>query len=392
MNNNNKNRFSFKKSDNSSKIHGLLPYRRSPIEIESSEQYGYDNIEYNLAESSVPDLKMKDLNLDLQNLALSYGDHLGNPELRHYIAKDGKDLTPDQVLITSGASAALFIIASSLLKPGDHAVILHPNYVTNIETPRAIGCKLYYLKLSFEEKFRLDFEKLGAMIKPDTRLVSLTYPHNPTGTTINEADLNRVISLVESKGCYLLLDETYREMTFNTTMPIAATLSSNAISVSSCSKSFGLPGIRIGWLITQDETLMETFLAAKEQIFICNSVIDEEIAAHFMTKKEHIFPKIKEHIQTNFKTIKTWMEKNDYLEWVQPSGGCVCFPRIKSDIQVDLEKFYNLLIENHKTLVGPGYWFEMDRKFMRIGYGWPSKQELEGGLESITKAVQEAIT
>lgn len=369
---------------------GHLAYKRTPIEVESPEQFGYENIKYNLAESSVADVVLNELNIDVRDLVLCYSDHFGNPNLRLRIANESEGLKKEQVLITAGAAAALFIITTSLLKPGDHALVLHPNYVTNIETPRAIGCHVDYLRLSFEEQFRLDLEKLKQSIQPKTRLVSLTYPHNPTGTTLSDAELREVISLVESKGCYLLFDETYRDMTFGKPLPVAAALSPKAISVSSFSKSFGLPGIRIGWLTTRDNALMETFLAAKEQIFICNSVVDEEIADHFLAKKKQFLPKILAQIQTNFETMKAWIENNDELEWVQPSGGCICFPKIKSNIGVDIKQFYKLLNETYQTFVGPGHWFEMDRRHMRIGYGWPSKKELEGGLQCITKAIKEA--
>ena len=109
------------------------------------------------------------------------------------------------------------------------------------------------------------------MITPDTRYVSLTCPHNPTGTTLQESELYKLIELIESRKTILLLDETYRDMAFGKVLPSAASLSSRAISVSSLSKTYGLPGIRTGWLACRDKTLIEMFLAAKEQIMICNS-------------------------------------------------------------------------------------------------------------------------
>jgi aspartate/methionine/tyrosine aminotransferase len=370
---------------------GVLDYRRSAIEKESPEQFGYDRIKYNLSESSVTDLRLQDLSWDAPDLDISYGDHLGLPELRSHIAREAGGISPDQVLVTAGAAAALFIAATSLLKPGDHLVVLHPNYVTNVETPRAVGCRPDYLRLTFETGFRLDIDRLQALIRPETRLVSLTYPHNPTGTHISEADLRRVIALVEGAGCFLLLDETYREMASGQTLPTAASLSRLAISVSSCSKSFGLPGLRLGWLITQDASLFETFLAAKEQIFISNSVVDEKMAARFFTLKGRLFPKIQTHIDRNFQTMKAWIEANEFMEWVEPSAGCVCFPRIKESLPVHLDRFYALLLDKYKTFVGPGHWFEMDRRYMRIGYGWPTNEDLRAGLESITRAIGEAI-
>lgn len=370
------------------KKEGHLAYRRTPIEKESPEEYGYEKIKYNLSESSVPDMVLGNLNLDLNDLVLSYVDHLGNPQLRKYIA--GEDVNPDHVLITTGAAGALFIITTSLLKPSDHVVVLHPNYVANLESPRAIGCQVDYLRLSMEDQFKLDLDKLEQMIKPNTHLVSLTFPHNPTGTILNESELNEIISLIESKGIYLLLDETYGEMTTNP-LPIAASLNENAISVSSFSKAYGLPGIRLGWLINQNNHLMERFLAAKELIFICNSVVDEEIAAHFLARKREFLDKLKTHVSTNLEILNNWMQNNNYFEWVKPSGGVICFPQIKPSINIDIDKFYEVLKFKYKTFVAPGHWFEVDKRFMRIGYGYPSKQELEGGLKCITKAIEDCL-
>ncbi len=370
------------------KKEGHLSYRRTPIEKESPEEFGYERIKYNLAESSVPDFVLGNLDLDLTDLALSYTDHLGNPHLRQNIA--GEWVNPEHVLITTGAAGALFIIATSLLKSSDHVVILHPNYVANLESPRAIGCQMDYLRLTMEEQFQFDLNKLEQLIQPNTRLISLTYPQNPTGTMITESELSEIISMIESKGIYLLLDETYREMTPEP-LPIAGSLSENVISVSSFSKAYGLPGIRLGWLINQNKELMETFLAGKELIFICNSIVDEEIGAYFLARKREFLTGIQKHVNINLEILNNWIESNDYMEWVKPSGGVICFPRIKQDINIDLEKFYKVLKHTYKTFVAPGHWFEVDKRFMRIGYGYPNRQELEGGLQSITKAIQESI-
>jgi len=371
------------------KRNGHLAYRRTPIEKESPEEFGYERIQYNLAESSVPDFVLGTLKIDLSDLALSYTDHLGKPQLRRYIAED--EVNPEYVLITTGAAGALFIITTSLLKPSDHVVISHPNYVANLESPRAIGCQVDYLKLSMEDQFRFDISKLEELIQPNTRLISLTYPQNPTGTMITESELNEIISLVESKGIYLLFDETYREMTPDP-LPIVGSLSKHAISVSSFSKAYGLPGLRIGWLINQDNDLIEKFLAAKELIFICNSIVDEEIATQFLANKQEFLSQVHTHVNVNKEILTTWMNNSEYLEWVKPTAGVICFPRIKPNITIDIDKFYETLKMTYKTFVAPGHWFEVDKRFMRIGYGYPSSQELEGGLHCIVKAINDCVT
>lgn len=369
-----------------------MQYRRMPIEIESPEQMGYGNIAHNLSESSITDVPLRDLNLNLGDLVLAYGDHYGLPELREILAGDGNGLRADDVLLTVGAAAALFIVNTSLLQAGDHMIVAHPNYATNIETPRAIGCSVTTLPLRFEDRFRLDIDRLEASLTPQTRLISLTCPHNPTGQMLTEAELQRIIQIVERQRCYLLFDETYREMAYGSALPLAASLSARAISVSSLSKTYGLPGIRMGWLINRDPDLMERFLAAKEQIFISNSVVDEAIALHYLRDKAAHLQRIKAHIAARFHITKTWMESQTAFEWIEPQGGVVSFPRIRPELPVDINRFYFVLNETYKTFVGPGHWFEQDRHYMRLGFGWPGLDELRGGLANLSRAAAESIT
>lgn len=181
-----------------------MKYRRMPIEIESLEQFGYANIRCNLTESSVTDLRLEQLNLDLHNLTLAYTDHLGAPALRALLASEGDGLAPQDVIITVGAAAALFIVATALLDATSRLVVMRPNYATNIETPRAIGCTIDFLDLSFEDGYRFDIQRLAALVQPGTRLISLTTPHNPTGTVLTTTDLHAAIALAERHDCYVL--------------------------------------------------------------------------------------------------------------------------------------------------------------------------------------------
>jgi aspartate/methionine/tyrosine aminotransferase len=359
-----------------------------PIEIEAPEGYGYENIDCNLSESSFTDQRLGDLGISLHDLLLFYGDHKGRPELRELIAAESK-LNQHDVLITPGAAAALFMVATALLEKGDHAVIAKSNYATNIETPRAIGARASYINLHFENGYALDLAELENLITADTKLVSLTYPHNPTGVLINEETLKKIIALVESKNTWLLFDETYREMSFSTKLPVAASLSDRVVSVGSMSKSFGLPGIRIGWVICQHKKMMETLLAAKEQILITNSVIDEEIAYRYLLRKEELFSPVKAMIQQNFIRLKEFMQTQNLLEWIEPAGGCVCFPRIRKDIRLDTDRFHKILLDKYSTYVGRGHWFEEDGRYMRIGYSWDKTEKLVKGLSNILNAIEE---
>ena len=362
-----------------------------PIEIESPESLGYDSIECNLAESSVRDVLFKEIDINLNDLIIAYGDHIGKPELRELIAGNYKNISAGDVLLTVGAAGALFIIQTSFLKKEDHLIVIRPNYATNIETPRAIGCEISFIDLHFEENYSLDIEKIKSAIQPNTKLISITTPHNPTGIMLGEEKLVALCNLAEEKNCFLLVDETYRDICFQAPTPLAATLTENAISVSSVSKAYGIPGIRLGWIISQNKSLQNLFLAAKEQIHICNSIVDEEICYQYLIKKEKYFPAIQEEVKTNFSILKKWISSHKYVEWIEPSGGVVCFPRFRNNVEIDIEKFYKILLEDYKTYVGPGHWFEQSKRSFRLGFGWEKEAAFVKGLVNIDKMITNSM-
>jgi len=368
-------------------------YRRTAIEIESPEQLGYSTIANNLAESSFSDMRLADYHVeaDVGDILLPYGDHLGAERLRALIASVDDALSPDHVLVTAGAASALFIVATALLGAGDHTLVCAPNYATNLETPRAIGADVEAFELRFEEDWRLDLERLSSRIRPDTRLVSVTYPHNPTGSMLTQDELGALVALVESHpSARLLVDETYRELAYADALPMAATLSPRVVAVSSMSKTYGLPGLRVGWLTCRDERLMETLLAAKEQIFICGAVLEEELAARVLDRRHEVLSLVRAKTQRHLKIVCEWIDGNEYFEWVEPKAGVVGFPRLRPESDIDIDVFYRALLEKYGTYVGPGHWFDQDRRFFRLGFAWPTEVELERGLEGLDRAVADA--
>lgn len=368
----------------------IVWFKRMAIEQESPEEYGYGAIACNLGESSVPDRTIDTEGIEFGELLACYGHHRGRPDLRELIAAQYAGFSSDQILVTGGAAEALFVVAATVLKPGDHVVVEHPNYPSNYEVPRSLGCHVDVLSLEFDAQFELDVDKLRALVTPETKLISLTHPHNPTGAMISEDTLDAVIALAESSGSLLIFDETYREFAFHTKLPTAASLSPNAVSISTLSKTYGFPGLRIGWIAMQDASFLDQFLATKEQINICNSVVDEALAASVLERKDHWLSEAEAHVQANYEVLRNWMTIQTLLECVLPKGGAVCFPRIRADLNVDLAAFYRSLRERYKTFVGPGHWFEQEDRYFRIGYGWPTKQELKTGLENVTEAIEES--
>jgi aspartate/methionine/tyrosine aminotransferase len=368
-----------------------MQYVRMPIEIESPEEVGYDTIKYNLTESSVADLSLSDIGPLDASIKLAYTDHKGKPELRKLIAGQYSDTNDNEVLLTCGAAAALFIVNTSLLTANDHLIVVQPNYATNIEVPKAIGCKISYINLQIENDWKLNVDDIVNAITPATKLISITSPHNPTGMVLSEVELQNIIQLAKEKNIYLLVDETYRDICFDTPYPLAASLNNKVISISSVSKAYGLPGVRIGWVITKDKWLFEKLLAAKEMMYITNSILDEEACFTFLQRKDFWKEKINKQAVENLNILKTWLEKENRFEYVLPKGGVVCFPAIKKEIVTDLEYFYQQLFSIYGTMVGPGHWFNMPDRFMRIGFAWIDKETLATGLNNISKCLDDCV-
>ena len=365
-----------------------MRYARMPIEVESPEEYGYARIRWNLSESSVADQKLSDLGLTIPDLTLLYGEHRGRLRLRELIAAEGQGLSADDVLVTTGAAGALFIIATSLLSPQDHLVVIRPNYATNLETPKAIGCAVTHIDLDFEDGFRLDPQRIAAAITPKTRLVSVTCPHNPTGVMLSRDELNALVAITAKAGCRLLVDETYRDLSFDNPLPVAASLGEHVISVASLSKAYGVPGIRIGWLVSRDPDLQELFLAASEQISICGSAMDEWVAEQVLERRGQILPPRLAQMRARRDRVEAWIQGEPRLEWVRPSGGVVCFPRMVGTPPGGTEAFYRRLLDEQGAYVGPGHWFERPDTDVRLGYGWPTDAELDAGLAAISAALK----
>lgn len=362
-------------------------FKRMELEI-WFDKYQYA-IDYDIGESAVKTLSVRDVAVDLEKVLLRYGHHTGHPGLREVIAEQYPGLSADHIIVTTGASEANFVIVAALVKPGDHVIVEHPNYPSLYEVPRSLGCNVSLLSLKFEDRFKLDLDELKRMIGPQTKLVSLTHPNNPTGSMISEEDLRKVIELVESHDIFLLFDETYREMgSAANRLPPAASLSPNVISIASMSKCYGLPGIRTGWLATENSIILDSAVAIREQLSISNNSLSEEIARSVLLRKEEFLKEARARIEDNRQLVVDWISQQSDFEWIPPEVGVVCFPRIKMGVNVEPEKLYRLLAEKYRTFVVPGRCFEMDERHFRIGYG-AEPGEIEKGLSYLNKALSE---
>jgi aspartate/methionine/tyrosine aminotransferase len=381
------------------KPHFDMHYQRMAIEKEAPEEVG-TSIKYNLSESAISDQTLQSLGIEIPtDLILTYTEHKGSHRIRSIVARaaGGPDVDAEDVLVTAGASISLFVVNTALLGPNDHIVVTRPNYATNLEVPRSIGCEISFVDLEFESQYRVDVANIAAAIRPGkTKLISLCSPNNPTGTMHTAAELRAIAVLAKRENCYLLVDETYadlrdaNELAADTELiPCAATLGDHVISVCSMSKAYGVPGIRIGWLITTNPSLQESFLAAKEQISISGSVLDEVIAEQILARKDELLPATVADLRRRRDLVAAWVQREDeWIEWVRPTAGAMGFIHVKRTPAIGMDRFYAKLLEEYGVYIGRGGWFEQDDTFFRLGYGWPTVQELEEGLGKISEVLR----
>ncbi len=364
------------------------------IEKEAPEEVG-TAIKYNLSESAISDQTLASLNIAIPaETVLTYTEHKGSQTCRKLIAEScsSGELNADHVLMTAGASTSLFIIMTALLGPNDHIVVTRPNYATNLEIPRSIGCPVTFIDLAFEENWAISVDRIAAQIRPGvTKLISICSPNNPTGTKVSDADMRALSSLARHNDCYLLVDETYRELDFDGVAPSAACLGDHVITVSSMSKAYGVPGIRVGWLICTQPRLQEAFLAAKEQISISGSVIDEMIAESILARRDALLSTTVADMRKRRDYVADWVTRNErWVEWVRPQAGVMCLIKLKLENLPGGQplSFCETLLKNTGVYVGRGGWFDLDDCFFRLGYGWPTWEHLTTGLKLLAETFE----
>ena len=303
-------------------------------------------------------------------------------------AAGGDGLHPDHVLVTAGAAAALFCTATTLLDPGDHAVVVRTNYATNLETPRAIGADLDVVDLSFDDGWALDVERVAerGSGRPDAPHQRHAAPQ-PHRHDVRGLDLDALVELAERSGAVLLVDETYRDLTHGDPLPLAATRSASVISVSSMSKAYGLPGLRIGWAVCRDAELSR---AAPGRQGAGADLRGHARRAHRGDGARRPLDGApadpRRRARARLAIVREWMAGQATFEWVEPVGGVVGLVRARPEVSLDTNRFYEVLLAEHGTYVGPGHWFELDDRHFRLGYGWPTQSELRAGLAALTAA------
>jgi aspartate/methionine/tyrosine aminotransferase len=330
----------------------------------------------------------------LAELPLGYTPTWGADELRAAIADTYETVEPDDVLVFAGAEEAMFWALQELVGPGDHAIVGVPNYQSTEALPRAAGTDVPGLVLRPEDGWAPDLDALAALIRPNTRLVAVNFPHNPTGALPDPDTWAALIALCEERGVRLFSDEVYRGLEPDGTPRLvqAADASPTALSLGVMSKAYGLPGLRIGWLACRDRAVLERLETRKHYTSICNAGPSELIATHALRRGEQIVARNRAIIARNVPLFDAFFADHaDLFQWERPQAGCVCFPRYLGTDGV--EAFCRDLVEQAGVVLLPASIFaselgEVPADRFRIGVG---RADPEPALEALGAFVASAV-
>ena len=322
-----------------------------------------------------------------ERLSLGYTESAGLPALRDEIARLYHGLTTDHVLVTAGAEEAILLTMLATLQAGDELVVVTPAYQSLHAVPASLGAKVAEVRLRAEDGWALDADAVARAVSPRTRMIVVNFPHNPTGSHIDDATLRRLADIADDAGALLFSDEVYRGLEYDETERLApaATLSPSAVSLGVMSKSFALAGLRIGWLATRNAALLQRVAKLKDYTTICSSAPSEVLALIALRQRDAVLARSRAIVAANLAHAERFMDEHrSAIDWIPPRAGSVAFPRFR---QADATAISERLATERSALLMPGAVFGADPKHFRIGLG---RRDLPHALAALGHAISRA--
>jgi aspartate/methionine/tyrosine aminotransferase len=274
---------------------------------------------------------------------------------------------------------------NSILEKNDHVVTTFPGYQSLYEIANSLGCEGSKWIPESKDGWHFELEKLKSLIRKDTKLIVVNFPHNPTGATPSESEFREIIELCKKNNTLLFSDEMYRYLEYNSLnrLPSASDLYENAISLFGMSKSFALPGLRIGWLSSKNKELMKLIGEYKDYTTICNNAPGEILSIIALRNKEQILKRNLKIIADNLELLESFFNRyRNLFEWNPPIAGPISFPKFKGELPVSV--FCSRLVEDQETMLLPCTVYGFEGNYFRVGF---ARKDLKKGLKRLEKFV-----
>jgi len=314
---------------------------------------------------------------DFKNISLDYTEDQGGMILRQEISRFHEGVDESNVLVTNGGSEGIYLAMMSLLQPSDHVIVQFPLFQSLYELAIAKGCDVSRWEMRPKRDWELNIDDLEALIRPNTKLIVINVPHNPTGYTLSRETFERIMRVAKCNGIYLFSDESNRFLVHNKDdlLPAATDLYDKAITLGSMSKSLALPGLHVGWLVVHDAKLLNEFLLLKDYTTSSVSAPSQFLTALALRYKDQLLKRIVKIIKSNLELLNEFFEKHsDMVSWVPPGAGSICFPKIL----FEAEDFCQMVRKEAGILLMPGSAYDYSNKYFRIGFGRIDMPEVLG--------------
>ena len=349
----------------------------------------YENeVDFNLSESGVLPLRVEEVlqgakdPADFLSLSLKYPESDGSEELRGHIAA-WYGTTPDHVLVTNGGSEANFTALWGLLEKGDHAAVMLPNYLQTWGLARAYAAKTNGFCLvegseNGKPRWALDVEGLHRAVSKKTRLIVVTNPNNPTGAVLNQQEMDEIVRVARKARAWLLVDEIYRGAEVNG--PLTPTFwgrYDKLLITSGLSKAFGLPGLRLGWIVAPPKTIAK-LCSYHDYTTLTPTMLSDRLARVVMepVRREQVLERTRAIIRRNLPRLESWIHShNDIFSYIPPVAGAITFFRYK--LPISSAALFDRLRKERSVLITPGDHFGVGR-YIRVGYGYDVDYTLRG--------------
>jgi capreomycidine synthase len=364
-----------------------------PAPLENWYRFNYFNNEYDISGSGVEDYSFAELRAlsglqlaDLDQLVMHDTPTIGAAHLRQVLADRFAAGAAEKVMVTNGSNEALQLVVRSILHAGDEVITLGPCYHCHDKIAASFGCKVVRWELPIGTTETIDIAQLAQLITPKTRAVVLNFPHNPSGISIKQQELDEIVALIKSHDLYLIWDAAFQELVYDQP-PLRDPIHdyAKAISVGTFSKAYGLPGLRFGWFIAAAEVI-DAAVRQKDYGNLFVSPLIEVIAAKVI---EHLDafaqPRFKQAKHNRLLTDQWVKQHQDLVSWTLPQGG-VC-GLLRLPVGVDDVHFCNTLLARFGVLLVPGSCFGCSG-FVRLGFGGNSSTLIEG-LQRLALALRD---